>query len=147
MTSPRSGLHQTLDVQDLINHLRQLRNDRRGKHSARKSRRQRLTGADRATVAAKTNGRCHICGGVLDTAWEADHVMAHSTGGGHRLDNYLATHSLCNQYRWNYSPDEFQWVLKIGVWARLVMEQGSLLGEQMTEHFCRYERRRARRRK
>jgi hypothetical protein len=63
------------------------------------------------------------------------------------LDNYLAAHSLCNNYRWNYSPEEFQWVLKIGVWARLVMEQGNSLGQEMAERFCATERRRIRRRK
>jgi hypothetical protein len=28
--------------------------------------------------------------------------LAHSTGGKHRVDNYLAAHSVCNNYRWHY---------------------------------------------
>jgi len=96
-------------------------------------------------VAAKTDGRCHICGGVLGLVWEAYHVLAQSTGGRHQLDNYLPAHQLCNNYRWNYLPEEFQWVLKIGMWARLVMERSEL--GQMAKQFCGYEQSRARRRK
>lgn len=138
-----------MDATTLTEHLRQLRNDRRRRPHAElpAARRQRLTSSDRTAIAAKTDGRCHICGGVLDSAWEADHVLAHSAGGDHRLDNYLAAHSLCNNYRWNYSPEEFQWVLKVGVWARLAMEKNSPLGQQMAEQFCGYERRRVGRRK
>ena len=138
---------QAMTAQVLIKHFRRLRGDRTNRpRSATKVRRQRLSASDRSTIAAKTNGRCHICGGPLGVAWEADHVLAHSTGGDHHLDNYLAAHSLCNNYRWNYSAEEFQWVMKVGVWARLVMEK-SQLGQQMAEQFCRYERGRVRRRK
>ena len=73
-------------------------------------------------------------------------MLAHSTGGPQQLDNYLPAHQLCNNYRWNYMPEEFQWVLKIGVWARLVMEK-SQLGQQMARQFCGYEKARVRRRK
>ena len=141
-------LGQTMDRETLRARLRQLRDDRRHRPRApRQARRRALSESDRSAIATKTDNRCHICGGVLDTSWQADHLKAHSAGGHHRLDNYLAAHSLCNNYRWNYSPDEFQWVLKIGVWARLVMEQGKPLGQQMSEQFCAYERRRVSRRK
>jgi len=75
-------------------------------------------------------------------SWEADHVFAHSAGGTHAAENYLPAHSLCNNYRWDYSAEEFQWVLKIGVWARLQMEQDNPLGENLLQRFCAYEQRR-----
>src|ERR1700712_4814790 len=86
-------------------------------------RRQALTLAERQQVQAKTASRCHICGGRIEDRWQADHVLAHSGGGGSEVDNYLAAHTLCNNYRWDYLPEEFQAILKIGVWARTQIER------------------------
>ena len=61
------------------------------------------------------------------------------------MENYLAAHATCNNYRWDYLPDEFQWTLKIGVWARLVMEKQDGLGQAMTRGFAAHERTRERR--
>jgi len=97
-------------------------------------------------VLAKTAGRCHLCGGEVVDRWTADHVLAHAGGGYHAVDNYLPAHTLCNGYRWAYSPEEFQWVLKIGVWARLQMEKRAALGEAMRRGFFEYECRREARR-
>jgi hypothetical protein len=79
--------------------------------------RQALTHGNRAIVLAKTAGRCHLCGGHVAERWTADHVLAHSGGGRHAVDNYLPAHALCIGYRWSYLPEEFQWALKISVWA------------------------------
>ena len=81
------------------------------------------------------------------SAWQADHVLAHSGGGDHSVENYLAAHSLCNNYRWDYDAEEFQWVLKIGVWARREMERESQLGDAMLAKFQRYEQSRISRRR
>jgi len=55
-----------INASSLIAQLRQLREARRGRPRARvKTKRHSLTRAERAAVAAKTDGRCHICGGVL----------------------------------------------------------------------------------
>ena len=97
-------------------------------------------------VLAKTAGRCHLCGGEVVERWTADHVLAPAGGGHHAVDNYLPAHALCNGYRWAYSPEEFQWVLKIGVWARLQMEKRAALGEAMRRGFFEYECRREARR-
>jgi hypothetical protein len=36
----------------------------------------------------------HCAGRILpSTAWHADHVLSHSDGGTHSIDNYLAAHS------------------------------------------------------
>jgi hypothetical protein len=98
-------------------------------------------------VLAKTARRCHICGGRVLDGWRADHVLPHSSGGAHNVKNYLAAHALCNAYRWDYSPQEFQWVMKIGVWARLQMEKRSSLGLEMIKRFYAYETQREKRAK
>jgi hypothetical protein len=97
--------------------------------------RQALSAKDRATVLAKTAGRCHLCGGKVLERWTADHVLAHAADGPHAVDNYLPAHSLCNGYKWSYGAEEFQWVLKIGVWARLQMEKVSAVGDAILEGF------------
>ena len=128
-----------------------LRERRRQRNVARRSaggiRRRSLRPSDRTHVLNKTAGRCHICGGTVVAHWQADHVLAHSGGGPHSIENYLAAHALCNNYRWDYGPEEFQWVLKIGVWARLQMESGSPIGMTMLKGFFGYEVRRHRRRR
>jgi hypothetical protein len=59
----------------------------------------------------------------------------------------ILRHGLCNGYRWAYSPEEFQWALKIGVWARRQMEKQSALGNAMLQRFYAYERKRDARRR
>jgi 5-methylcytosine-specific restriction endonuclease McrA len=93
--------------------------------------RRALTRADRGELLLKTGGRCHICGGTIDgNDWEADHVLAHGSGGAHAIDNYLPAHSLCNNYRWYYDAEEFQWILKPGVWVRTHIEKETRLGQK-----------------
>ena len=136
----------------LMKHLAELRNARRDRQSRqRKAPRPRksLTAGQRVEVLAKTANRCHICGGkIAPTApWHADHVLSHSDGGAHSIDNYLPAQSLCNNYRWDYSAEEFQWVLKIGVWARRRMESGSTRGTELAIGFYEHEVRNYKRRK
>jgi hypothetical protein len=123
-------------------HLVALRNARRARRHQRRiqpSRRRGLTPAERALVLSKTASRCHICGGSVAQNWQADHVLAHSSGGGHAHDNYLPAHALCNNNRWDYSAEEFQWVLKMGVWARHEMKRGGPLGSEILNRFFEYE--------
>ena len=95
---------------DLRLHLIKLRGHRRqGKRDNVRGSRASLTAAERRQVLAKTAGK------VEGNAWQADHVMANSAGGVHDVDNYLPAHSLCNNYRWHYLPEEFQYILKLGV--------------------------------
>ena len=134
----------------LARRLQRLRDQRRQRHTRRRAkpvRRQALSAKNRAIVLAKTAGRCHLCGGKVVERWTADHVLAHSDSGPHAIDNYLPAHGLCNGYKWAYSPEEFQWVLKIGVWARLQMETNSPLGEAMLQRFFNYDRQRKARRR
>lgn len=119
--------------------LRKARRQRQANRRIVPVRRKSLTVTERASVLKKTDGRCHICGGEVASRWEADHVLAHNTGGLHSAENYLPAHTLCNNYRWDYDPEEFQWVLKIGVWARFRMEGKSPLGKGMVEVFFKKE--------
>lgn len=138
-------------AKELVEHLRELHRLREAGKAAHKLsgiRRRALRAIDRAHIIAKTGGRCHICGGRIDdAAWQADHILAHSGGGTHAVDNSLPAHALCNNYRWDYSAEEFQLILKIGVWARTHMEMETPIGRKCTEGFVAHERNRIKRRR
>ena len=122
--------------------LTNLRQKRRELKKPRGQRRRTLTSKQRSAVLAKTAGHCHICGGKIRGRWEADHVKSHAMGGSHVEDNYLPAHSLCNNYRWHYLPEEFQYLLKIGIWARTQIEKGTPLGMEIAGGFAKHELRR-----
>jgi 5-methylcytosine-specific restriction endonuclease McrA len=136
---------------DFAKELWKLRGRRRRKIirlRAKRIPRASLSSANRRKVLEETGGRCHICGGSLDgDKWHADHVLAYASGGVHSLDNYLPTHSICNSYRRSFSAEEFQWVLKLGVWLRSQIEQETRLGIEACEKFCQHQQRVAGRRK
>jgi hypothetical protein len=131
-------------------HLRQLRLERRQRKEATRSSRtprQPPSVSERAHILAKTAGRCHIYGGLIsESTWHADHVLAHSAGGAHSADNYLPAHALCNNYRWDYSAEEFQHILKLGVWTRTQIERCTAFGRAAAAAFLAYERTRQDRR-
>jgi hypothetical protein len=102
--------------------------------------------SERQNIFEKTAGRCHICGGLIEGDWEADHVFSHSLGGRHEADNYLPAHPICNNYRWFYGTEEFQWILKLGVWLRTQIEKETALGRLAATAFCTYDSIRAGRR-
>jgi hypothetical protein len=67
--------------------------------------------------------------------------------GEHRADNYLAAHSVCNNYRWFYGAEEFQWILKLGVFIRTHIEKPSTsIGRSVGKEFVKHEHKRAERR-
>lgn len=117
------------------------------KNANRRPRQHRLTAAERDDILSKTGAKCHICGGDIRGPWNADHVMAHSAGGKHSADNYLPAHSSCNNYRWDYLPEEFELILKLGVWARTQVEKGTMVGRIIEQRFSAYEATRIGRRK
>ncbi|MBX3302227.1 MAG: HNH endonuclease [Nitrospira sp.] len=82
----------------LLHDLRLVRRNR--KYAVRTSNRARqaLSATVRSAIFAKTGGRCHVCGGLIEGAWHADHVFPYSSGGGHAEDNYLPARALCNNY-------------------------------------------------
>ena len=106
-----------------------------------------LARREREEVLKKTAGRCHICCGEVDPSWRVDHVQPPGEGGSNELDNLLPAHRLCNHYKWDYFPEENQWILKIGVWARRQILSNSQLGSQIASEFIYYDHGRQRRRR
>lgn len=135
------------DCSEFAARLRSLEDLRRDRKS--KALRKSPSHTERDSVFAKTGGKCHICGGEMaeNESWQADHVFSHSMGGPHSLDNYLPAHSLCNNYRWFYLSEEFQWILKLGVWLRTEIRKQSRVGRIAAIAFLAHERIRAARRK
>jgi len=119
------------------------------KNGKLKTKRQyRLTKRERGTIYAKTGGQCHVCGQQVDiNKFEADHVKSHSSGGTSVTDNFLPACKTCNNYRWHYLPEELQWILKLGVWARTEISMNTNLGNLMANAFIDKETLREKRRK
>ena len=132
-------------VDTFAQHLRDLR-VRRVETRGPRRRRMALSPAQRRQVLDKTDGRCHICGGEVDGRWQADHVLSHAHMGGSFVDNYLAAHATCNNYRWDYLPEEFELILKLGVMMCTQVANGTTLGRAVAAKFLAHERGRERRR-
>jgi 5-methylcytosine-specific restriction endonuclease McrA len=132
-----------------ISRLRLLRKQRRARKLRLRGKvtRASLSKSGKDQVLRKTKARCHICGGRITGKWHADHVFAHALGGAHDPDNFLPAHAARNKYRWFYGAEEFQWILKLGVWLRTQIEKDSHVGGLAAEAFCTHERRRAGRRR
>jgi len=140
----------------LTERLRKLHNNRRTEQERHKleekeqERRRHLSSDERKQVLGKTGGHCHLCGGDMNQTSEGeleeevevlphfvvDHIVPVASGGQDSLNNLLAAHGLCNGCRWFYSPEEFQWILRMGVWARKQMEDARTeIGKQMRKPF------------
>jgi 5-methylcytosine-specific restriction endonuclease McrA len=119
------------------------------KDQSRESVRKRaaLTNSQREQILTKTGGRCHICGGIITGRWHADHVFPHSSGGAHAVDNYLPAHDVCNTYRWDYTPDEYQLILKLGVWLKGEILRGTPIGQAAAQRFVKKQAAVAKRRR
>lgn len=108
----------------------------------------RLTREDKQIIYSKTGGKCHVCGQKISIdKFEADHVTSYSSGGSSVTDNFLPACKTCNNYRWHYLSEEFQWILKLGVWARTQIEKETQLGNLMSTVFVGREKIREARRK
>jgi hypothetical protein len=127
--------------------LRAIRKEKKLSFRAGGHKRRSLNASQRREILMRTAGRCHICGGEIQGRWDADHVFSHSLGGQHTLANYLAAHPICNNYRWFYGTQEFQWILKLGVWLRTQIEKEERIGVEAGVRFLRHERKRSSRRR
>ncbi|MDY6970329.1 MAG: HNH endonuclease [Spirochaetota bacterium] len=127
--------------------LHRLRETRKAIEKQKGIKRQPLSKDERSEILAKTDSRCHICGGEIEGAWDADHVLSHSKGGEHSVDNYLPAHKICNNYRWDYIAEEFQEILKLGVWIRTQIERETAIGKLVADKFFKYEIQKRNRRK
>ena len=120
----------------LINSLKETRRNEKVKDKKRKA----LTKKQRELILAKTDGRCHICGTKLESSnFQADHVQSHSAGGNHNENNYLPSCFTCNNYRWHYSSEELQIILKLGVWLKTEMTGDTNNGLDLANRFMKHE--------
>lgn len=107
-----------------------------------------LTEEQRKHILLKTDSRCHVCGVELDiNRFECDHVKSHTSGGTNIINNFLPACKTCNNYRWHYLSEEFQWILKIGVWARTEIARDTKIGNDIGLQFLKKEQARESRRK
>ncbi len=123
----------------LINLVHNLRKIRR-KASVKGRKRSSLTQAQRESILAKTDSRCHVCGIEIDLhGFHADHVKTHSSGGEHKENNYLPSCQTCNSYRWHFASEELQIILKLGVWVKGKLLADSQLGQKIANEFVKHE--------
>ena len=129
--------------------MRRTEQARRKLEENEQDRRRRLTPDERKQVFSKTDGHCHLCGGNMNQIsggelteerevlphFVVDHIVPVASGGQDSINNLLAAHGLCNGCRWFYSPEEFQWILRMGVWARKQMEDATEIGHKMRGPF------------
>ncbi len=102
--------------------------------------RNNITQKQREEILEKSNFSCHICGEKLDIKnFQADHILPHSTGGNCNSENFLASCHFCNNYRWNYLPEEIRWIIKVGVWAKTQVEYETESGKIIAENFVKHE--------
>ena len=102
--------------------------------------RSSLTKKQRELVLAKTNSHCHICGiEISQNNFQADHVKSHCMGGEHKEHNYLPSCFTCNNYRWHYSSEEIQIILKLGVWAKTKIMNDPMFGLEVANNFVKHE--------
>ena len=108
------------------------------------SKRKALTQKERAQVLQKTDARCHLCGEPISktSRWSADHVLPHSSGGRHAVDNFLAACGVCNRYKLDSPPERFQLILKMGVWSLGQIASETKLGNRIALKFIAKEIRR-----
>lgn len=130
------------DAVALSLHFKELKANR-GANKNKTARKYSLSKKDKISILEKTDYKCHICGGTVAlNAFEADHVQAHSSTVNNKLDNFLPSCRLCNNYRWHYNPEEIKWILKLGVWLRGEIRTDTALGKVVAEKFIKHEVRR-----
>jgi hypothetical protein len=135
------------EYSEFLADLHHQREKRKSSEREKGVKRQKLSASERKEILTKTDSRCHICGGKIEDVWDADHVLSHSKGGEHSVDNYLPAHKVCNNYRWDYLSEEFQEILKLGVWVRTQVERETNVGKLVADQFVKYETQKQKRRK
>lgn len=139
LTIPKNGVQLKARLLNLKNEREQRQERQRQERQSGVRHRPTFPQRVREEVLKKTAGRCHICSGEVGSAWVVDHVQPYNDDGSDELDNLLAAHALCNHYKWDYFPEEIQWMLKIGVWAREQILRNSQLGSEIARGFIDYD--------
>ena len=66
------------DVDDFAKFLKGMRSKRestKAVEKVNKPKRHPLKPKERKLILSKTDGRCHICGGLVGDSWHADHIL------------------------------------------------------------------------
>jgi hypothetical protein len=66
-------------------------------------------------------------------------VQSHSSGDKHAENNYLPSCFTCNNYRWHYSSEEIQIILRLGVWLKTKLTSENDQGLELANQFVKYE--------
>lgn len=66
-------------------------------------------------------------------------MQSHSSGGNHAENNYLPSCFTCNNYRWHYSSEEIQIILKLGVWLKTKITSDAEAGKELANQFVKHE--------
>jgi|GEM_PF-1360335 len=139
------------DINSLVEEFNDLYQNRLFIKQANKSKdntRGVLSSLQRKLVLSKTGGLCHICGCELsEDNFHCDHIKPYSQEGTDEIDNFLPCCNFCNNYRWNYSPEEIQWILKLGVWLKTKIQSSEDIGLVAGTDFIKDEIERENRRK
>ena len=64
------------------------------------------------------------------------------SGGAHQENNYLPSCGTCNNYRWHYSPEEVQLILKLGSWLKTKITSDPALAGSFIKHELALRKRR-----
>ncbi|MEA5256855.1 HNH endonuclease signature motif containing protein [Arcicella aquatica] len=113
-----------------------------------KKQRKYINSDTKYEILRKSGFQCHICGEKVDeNNFQADHISPHSLSGNCSSENFIAACNFCNNYRWNYLPEEIKWILKIGVWVKTQIEFETEIGKNISNEFIEHEKIRESRRK
>lgn len=63
-----------------------------------------VSSSKRKRVYKKCNGRCGICGRLVDKVYTIDHIIPVSRGGSNDIENLQVAHDLCNQWKGDDLP-------------------------------------------
>lgn len=132
------GLPESFD--DLVSRLRLLHEER--KTFPRPPRHLSLTAQERTHVLGKNLMPAVISAGarLQRTSLQPITCMPTQLAGEHKIANYLPAHRLCNGCRWFYSPEEFQWILRIGFGRGNKWKTGSQSALKWGQNFWRMKK-------
>ena len=86
---------------------------------------------NRKQVHAKYGGRCGYCGREIDPEdMQIDHLHPKVFGGGDDISNLMPACGECNNYKYNYSLEQFRGYLE-GVYDFLAKTQKLRIAERL----------------
>jgi hypothetical protein len=83
---------------------------------------------EKKEIYLKTNGFCHVCGIEISSA---SFSITTSINNSNNFIFFPACKS-CKRIHDNYLPEEIQWILKIGLWAKTQIEYETDIGKNIS---------------